>query len=89
MTLQKNASDNVQTLYHLIKNRSLTSIELRQLTKSSYPPVRIADCKRMGLSIYATYEPYINRNGHKSRVARYHLATPIKEAVKIYNMIAA
>lgn len=89
MTLQKNASDNVSTLFWLIKNRSLTSIELRQLTKSSYPPVRIADCKAIGLSIHATYEPYINRKGHKSRVARYTLMTPLKDAKLIYKKIAA
>lgn len=89
MTLPRNPSDNVSTLFHLIKNRSLTSIELRKLTKSSYPRVRIADCKALGLSIRATYEPYINRNGHSSRIARYTLMTPITEAKKIYKKLAA
>lgn len=89
MTLPKNPSDNTATLFWLIKNRSLTSIELRQLTSSSYPPVRIADCKKLGLSIHATYEPYVNRNGHSSRIARYTLMTPITEAKKIYKKLAA
>lgn len=89
MKLPKNASDNVCTLFYLIQNRSLTSIELRKLTKSSYPPVRIADCKALGLSIHATYEPYVNRNGHKSRIARYTLLSPIKQAKEIYKKLAA
>ena len=82
-------TDTQSTLYYLIKNRSLTSIELRKLTKSSYPPARLKNCKDLGLSIHATYEPYINRRGQKSKIARYTLMTPIKEAVKIYNQIAA
>lgn len=82
-------TDTQATLFYLIKNRSLTSIELRNLTKSSYPPARIADCNHLGLSIHATYEPYINRNGHKSKIARYTLMTTIREAKRIYNQIAA
>lgn len=89
MTLPKNPSDNVSTLFHLIKNRSLTSIELRRLTKSSYPPARLKDIKDLGLSIHATYEPYKNRHGHSSRIARYTLMTPINEAKKIYKKLAA
>lgn len=89
MTLPKNPSDNVCTLFHLIKNRSLTSVELRRLTKSSYPPARLKNIRDMGLSIHATYEPYINRNGHKSKIARYTLMSTIAEAKKIFKKLAA
>ena len=82
-------TDNQSTLYHLILNRSLTSIELRKLTKSSYPPARLRNIQDLGISIHTTYEPYTNRRGHKSRVARYTLISTIKEARKIYNAIAA
>ena len=89
MTLPKNASDNVSTLFHLIKNRSLTSIQLRQLTKSSYPPARIKNLKDLGISIIPSSEKYVSRNGKVSHITRYLLATPIIEAKKIFKQLAA
>lgn len=86
MKLPAPTNDTQDTLLALILNRSLTSIELRRMTKSSYPPARVADCKKH-VSIYATYEPYINRRGEKSSIARYHLATSIIEAKKIYKQL--
>lgn len=87
MKLPAPHSDTQQTLLALILNRSLTSIELRRITKSSYPPARIRNVRDLGVSIYATYEPYINRSGEKSSIARYHLATSIIEAKKIYKQL--
>lgn len=78
-------TQNQEVLYHLIKNRSLTSIELRRLTNSSYPPARCADLKEYNISIIHTTEPYTNKYGKKTHITRYSLANPIKEAKKIYN----
>ena len=90
MTLKKDASDNAATLFHLIKNRSLTSIELRKLTKSSYPSARCFELKKKyGISFITTYERYVNRNKRTSRIARFTLATPLKDAKLIYKKIAA
>ena len=77
-------SDNQETLYHLIQKKSLTSIDLRKLTKSSYPPARIADCEDFGIQIHHGREPYVNRRGKKTTVAKYTLLTPVKDAKRIY-----
>jgi hypothetical protein len=87
--LPKPNSDTAETLLALIKNRSLTSIELRKITKSSYPPARIKNCIDAGVSIYATREKYVNRRGEVTSICRYHLGSPIKEPIKIYKKIAA
>lgn len=78
-------TQNQEVLYHLIKNRSLTSVELRQLTHSSFPPARIKDLKDNDVSIIHSTEPYTNKYGKRSHISRYTLANPIKEAKKIYN----
>lgn len=88
-TLPEPKSDTQQTLLALIRNRSLTSIELRRITRSSYPPARIKNCIDAGVSIYATRERYVNRRGEVSSIARYHLGSPIREAVKIYKKMVA
>lgn len=85
--MKQPSTDNQETLYHLIQNRSLTSIELRKLTKSSYPPARIANIKDYGISIHRENEKYVNRRGKKTTIARYTLMTPIRDAKKIYNEI--
>jgi hypothetical protein len=89
MNLPTPKTDTAETLLALIKNRSLTSIELRKITKSSYPPARIKNCIDAGVSIYATRERYVNRRGEVSSIARYHLGSPIREAVKIYKKMVA
>lgn len=79
------------TLYWLIQKRSITSIELRELTNSSYPPARIHELKRYyGVSIHAKVEYYENKEkGVKHNVCRYYLLNPLKEAVKIYKSLIA
>lgn len=83
MKLPQPLNDVQDTLLALIQNRSLTSIELRQITKSSYPPARILDCIKMGISIIPSLEKYVNRRGKVSNIARYTLVD-IVEAKKIY-----
>lgn len=75
------------TLLALILNRSLTSIELRQLTKSSYPAARIKNIKDAGISIIHSTEKYEDRRGRVSHISRYLLATPINQAKKIYKSL--
>lgn len=84
MKLPQPLNDVQDTLLALIQNRSLTSIELRQITRSSYPPARINDVESLGISIIPTSEKYINRRGKVSNIARYTLATPLEMAKKIY-----
>lgn len=85
----KTKTDTQDTLLALIKNRSLTSIELRRITKSSYPPARINDVEKEGISIITTREKYRNRRGEVSSIARYTLATPMNEAKKILKRMVA
>lgn len=80
-------TQNQQVLYHLIQKRSLTSIELRQLTNSSYPPARLYQLKDYGISFIPSTEPYTTKQGKRTHIARYTLATTIKEAKKIYNQL--
>lgn len=80
-------TQNQEVLYHLIKNRSLTSIELRRLTNSSYPPARIKCVKDYGISIIHSSEPYKNKHGNSTHISRYTLASTVKDATKIYNQL--
>lgn len=80
-------NDTQETLLALIVSQSLTSIDLRRITRSSYPPARIRNVRDLGIDIYTSYEPYINRRGEKSSIARYHLATPLVTAKKIYKQL--
>lgn len=86
-TLPRPKSDTQHTMFALIGHGSLTSIELRKITKSSYPPARIKDCKKAGLTIISKSEKYVNRRGEKSHVSRYFLLTKIKEATRIYKQL--
>lgn len=86
--MKQPVSDNQSTLYHLIQKKSLTSIELRKLTKSSYPPARIADCEDFGVEILHSREPYVNRRGKKTAIAKYTLVTPVRDAKRIYDQMA-
>jgi hypothetical protein len=81
-------TQNQEVLYHLIKNRSLTSIEIRQLTNISYPPARCANLQDYGISLITSRERYVTKKHKKvTSIARYTLATTIKEAKKIYNTL--
>lgn len=84
MNLPLPLNDVQDTLLALIQNRSLTSIELRRMTNSSYPPARKKNLEDLGISIITTFEKYINRRGKTSNIARYTLATPLEMAKKIY-----
>jgi len=84
MKLPVPKTDIQETLLQLILKRSVTSIELRQLTKSSYPPARIKDVKELGISIIPSTEKYVNRRKQVSHISRYTLATPMKTAKEIY-----
>lgn len=81
------STDNQATLYYLIQKKSLTSIELRTLTKSSYPPARVRNLIELGLDILATPVKYVNRRGKASRIAKYTLLTPAPAAKKIYTQL--
>jgi len=82
-------SDNSETLRFLIRYKSLTSIQLKELTKSSYPPARIRNLVEMGVNIISKPVPYVNRRGKRSNIAQYTLATPAKEAKKVYKLAQA
>lgn len=83
------STQNQEVLYHLIKHRSLTSIELRQLTSSSYPAARLHNLKDYGISINHTTEPYTNKYQKKTHISRYTLLNTIQEAKKIYKQLTA
>lgn len=87
MKLPTPTNDTQDTLLALILNRSLTSIELRRMTKSSYPPARCFDLKKSGISIIATREKYVNRRGEVKSISRYTLANTLTEAKKIYKQL--
>jgi hypothetical protein len=83
------STDNQATLYYLIQKKSLTSIELGKLTKSSYPPARIRNLKEGGVEIHSEPVPYVNRRGKKSKIAKYTLTTPAKEAKEVYKKMVS
>ena len=69
-----------KTLFLLIKKSSVTSIELRNFTLSSYPPARINNLNELGLQIGSVPEKY-----KKTHISRYNLLSPVNEAKKIYH----
>jgi len=73
--MRKPLSQSELTLHFLIKKRSVTSIELREWTNSSYPPARIADIQRLGVRIIHDREKY-----NKKSIARYTLLSTIDKA---------
>lgn len=85
--LPKPTSDTQHTLLALITWKTLTSVQLRKLTKSSYPAARIFDLSKAGLSIFSKPEKYTNRRGKVTNISRYFLQTPTKEAKKIYKQL--
>jgi hypothetical protein len=73
------------TLWFLIRNTSVTSIELRNLTNSSYPAARIQNLKDIGLRI----DSRPHKHSKHCTIARYMLLTPKKEAISIYQKLTA
>lgn len=73
------------TLWALIKRSSVTSIELRNLTNSSYPAARIMNLKEMGLSI----DSRPHKHSKTCTIARYILMTPKPAAKLIYEKMTA
>lgn len=88
MKLPNPKTDTHDTLLALILNRSLTSIDLRRITKSSFPPARCFDLREQGVPIQITSEKYRNRRGQVSTISRYTL-TDINQAKKIYKKLVA
>ena len=84
MQLSAPKTQNAATLYMLINKRSATSIDLRNFTSSSYPPARIQNLKDMGLSIITSLEKHRTKQGRNIAIARYTLATPMKNAKELY-----
>lgn len=76
--MRKPLSQNQLTLHFLIKKRSVTSIELRKWTNSSYPPARIGYIEKMGVRINHTFEVY-----KKKSIARYTLLSTIDKAREV------
>lgn len=78
---------HLQTLYHIIMNRQLTSVELAKLTRVGYPPRKVQRLEEMGLMFIHDRVNYTTREGKKTKVARYTLLTSISEAKKIYKQL--
>jgi len=87
-TVPKTQSQCYKTLQLLIVKGSATSIELRNKTSSSYPPARIRNLKKLGVSIHHTTEEYILKDGKKTHISRYMLMNPKAEARKILKRMA-
>lgn len=75
---------HLQTLYHIIMNRQLTSVELSRLTLVNYPPRKIQILEEKGLEFNHDLVPYTTSEGIKTKVARYKLKTHLATAKKIY-----
>lgn len=88
---QPNKKDSkvVHTLYHLIMNRQLTSVEISRLTRVGYPPRKVQILEEKGLRFIHDLVPYTTKEGVKTNVARYTLLSSITEAKKIYKKLVA
>lgn len=89
MKLTMPSNQNAETLLALIQWKSLSSVQLRRLTTSSYPPARINDLKRRGVRIRNTYTQYKKARGRVVLIARYILTMPKIKAAAIYKKINA
>lgn len=78
---------HLQTLYHIIMNRQLTSVELSRLTNVGYPPRKIQILEENGLRFLHDMVPYTTSEGIKTKVARYRLQTHLATAKKIYKQL--
>lgn len=78
---------HLQTLYHIIMNRQLTSVELSRLTNVGYPPRKIQILEENGVRFLHDMVPYTTSEGKKTRVARYTLLSPMVQAKKIYKQL--
>lgn len=84
---KKSDSKHLQTLYHIIMNRQLTSVELSKLTRVGYPPRKIQLIEKLGIKIIHGSAPYTTKEGRKTRVAKYTLLSPMSEAKKLYKQL--
>lgn len=78
---------HLQTLYHIIMNRQLTSVELSRLTNVGYSPRKVQRLEELGLVFKHELVPYTTSEGIKTKVARYRLKTHLATAKKIYKQL--
>ena len=83
---RKHLSHTQETILGLIKKRSLTTNELRNMTNSSFPPARIKNCRDLGLDIHAK-EKSIDNRGKQSWITRYTLISPMKVAKELFKRL--
>lgn len=78
---------HIKTLYHIIMNRQLTSVEISRLARVGYAPRKIQILEEKGIRFNHDLVPYQPKEGRKTQVARYTLLSPMKEAKKIYKQL--
>lgn len=88
MNLPAPKSKHAATLYHLIINRQMTSVELARKTNVGFPPRKIQLLEEKGVTVLHDLVPYVTSEGRKTRVARYTLKR-VTEAKKIYKKLVA
>lgn len=76
------------TLYHLLINKRMTSVELARKTNVGYSPRKIQMIEERGVKVLHDLVPYVTSEGRKTMVARYTL-TDINQARKIYKKLVA
>lgn len=86
---RKHLSHTQETILGLIKKRSLTTNDLKEMTHSSYPPARIRNCRDLGLDIHPTREKYVDSRGKQSWITRYTLISPMKVAKELFKKTLA